>query len=200
MRANGRHSHFAPVCFVLLNHLLLVIPADARRDTYVLKPIVIESDVAMTHGQLTVHAPKGWFTCNARLGNEIGFRPSTCNGECPLLSVQVFHLGSSQPRTETGQARQYLDGMRRHEDDSVVMEKLRSFSIGGKQAALYHFHSSYIQERLTLFLLKDDLMVQIELRGRDFADIYGRVESLNEVAQMAWSSMRGTGESARGSQ
>ncbi len=121
----------------------------------------------------------------------MSFRPAECTSNCPLLSVKIFNLDPYQPRTEAGQASQYIDGVRSHEDDSALMDELGYVSLGStKQVRLYRFHSTYIREHLMVFLLRDELMVEVELTGVDYAELQKRVDALQELATTVWSSLQ----------
>ena len=160
--------------------------------TYVLRPVLIDRNLAVAVSQIMVTTPKGWQIHNSNFSYAISFRPVECESDCPLLRAEVYHLNSRQPRSEAGQASQYLDGVHRHDDESVIMEPVSSLYIGRKnELKVYRFHSKWFGEHLVVFLVKEDLMDIAELTGNNFVELYNRLTGLQELAATVWSSMKG---------
>lgn len=128
--------------------------------------------------------PTGWKQHSGNLGYGASFQPVSCqNRDCPLLTAHVFYLSPDQARSEMGQAQSYLSAIRHQDDARVSMEEIASFEVGGGHPlTVYRFHSTYIRERLMVYLFNDDLMLQIELSGLDYPELQKLIGAIQSVA------------------
>jgi hypothetical protein len=87
------------------------------------------------------------------------------------VSLDFYHIHSFETdKTQQGCADDYLDGVQRHADPDVEMDIVSTFQSGRNGAVnIYRCHSEYWREGWTVFIVKGDYEVQIEVYAHDFA-------------------------------
>jgi hypothetical protein len=65
-----------------------------------------------------------------------------------------------------------------------MMEEMEAFDAGANGVlTIYRYHSDYIKNRFTVFLIKGHTMVELELFGSDVEKMLPQVHALKELAQ-----------------
>src|SRR5436309_3563265 len=122
---------------------------------------------------VVLQCPDGWRTDEKTTPSgtpnyEIVFTPvgSKPNPKIPLLGVTAYSVGTYFKMTQHQRALEYLDGVHRHTDPKVTMERLESFdaSRNGK-LTIYRFYSEYWHNHYIVWIQNGDLLVQLDLNG-----------------------------------